>query len=150
MKNLIFDRNSHKASDIIKAKLAENGGRATVYTLQGLPCRIWANADGQSFECDKLPITPSYTFDAFDLIVDLLRSQNGRARKGNGRNYRLGEPNCDETTVVGMLAQKYNGKKVGDSVFDPVFVFAAVLDWAGIANNERGALVLTDEYGRKL
>ena len=150
MKNLFFDRNSHKASDIIKAKLAANGGHATVYTLQGLPCQIWANADGKSFDCDKLPVSPSYTFDTFDLIVDLLRSQNGRARKGNGRSHRLGEPECDDTTIVGIIAEKCSGKKIGDSVFDPVFVFAAILDWAGIASNERGELVLTEAYRREL
>lgn len=30
--------------------------------------------------------------------------------------------------------------------FDPVFVLAAVLDWAGIAHNERGYLTLTADY----
>ena len=32
---------------------------------------------------------------------------------------------------------------VGKYVFDPVFVLASVLDWAGIARNERGYLTLT-------
>ena len=82
----------------------------------------------------------------FDTIVDLLVRNGGRARKGNGRNYKLGEPECDETTVVGAIAKYYAGKKYGDSVFDPVFVFAAVLEWAGIAHNERGELVLTQAY----
>ncbi len=146
MKNLFFDRNSKKASEIIKAKLAENGGSVTVNTLKGLPCRIWADSDGKSFSSDKLPITPHYTYEVFDIIVDLLRSQNGRARKGNGRNYRLGDPECDESTVVGVIAKKFNGKKDGESVFDPVFVLCAVLEWAGIAENMRGELVLNYNY----
>ena len=58
----------------------------------------------------------------------------------------MGEPECDETTVVGTITKKYAGKKNGESVFDPVFVFAAVLEWAGIAHNERGELVLTQSY----
>ena len=33
---------------------------------------------------------------------------------------------------------------------DPVFVLAAVLDWADIANNERGEIVLTASYKAKL
>lgn len=37
-------------------------------------------------------------------------------------------------------------KKTGTSVFDPVFALAAILEWAGIANNERGELVLTASY----
>ena len=83
-------------------------------------------------------IKPNYEYRVFDVIVELLLENGGRARKGNGRNYKLGEPECDETTVVGAIAKYYAGKKYGDSVFDPVFVFAAVLEWAGIAHNERG------------
>ena len=37
-------------------------------------------------------------------------------------------------------------KKEGMSVFDPVFVLSAILDWAGIAHNERGYLELTADY----
>ena len=79
------------------------------------------------------------------VIVELLLKQGGHARKGNGRNYKLGEPNCDHTTVVGAVAID-RGFKNGESVFDPVFVLAAVLEWAGIAHNERGELVLTQQY----
>jgi hypothetical protein len=146
MKNLIVDHNSTEASEIIKAKLMACGGHVTVYTARGLPCEIWADTDGKSFVSNKLPIKPNYEYRVFDVIVDMLLANGGRARKGNGRNYKLGEPECDETTVVGTIAKKYAGKKNGESVFDPVFVFAAVLEWAGIAHNERGELVLTQNY----
>lgn len=145
MTSISVDRNSNRASEIIKAKLIDNGGRVTIYTARGLPCEIWMNADGESFTSDKLPIKPSYEYRVFDVIVDLLTSQGGRARKGNGRSYRLGESNCDEKTVVGAVALD-RGNKNGDSVFDPVFVLAATLEWAGIAHNERGELVLTQQY----
>ena len=103
------------------------------------------NGDGTSFTSDKLPIKPAYEYRVFDVVVDLLIEQGGRARKGNGRNYKLGEKNCDKTTVVGAVALD-RGNRIGDSVFDPVIVFAAVLEWAGIARNERGELVLTQQY----
>ena len=80
----------------------------------------------------------------------MLLANNGRARKGNGRSYKLGEPECDETTVVGYIAKYYAKKEYGESVFDPVFVLAAVLDWADIADNERGEIVLTASYKAKL
>ena len=150
MSNWATDGNSAKASEIIQHKLKESGGKAIVYTINGLPCEIRAAADGISFLSDKLPIKPPYRFDVFDQIVDLLLANNGRARKGNGRNYKLGEPECDETTVVGYIAKYYAKKEYGESVFDPVFVLAAVLDWAGIANNERGEIVLTASYKAKL
>ena len=62
----------------------------------------------------------------------------------------MGESECDETTVVGYIAKNYAGKSYGDSVVDPVFVLAAVLQWAGIANNGRGELSLTASYKAKL
>lgn len=145
MSGISVNRSSNRASEIIKAKLMDNGGRVTVYTARGLPCEVWMNADGRSFTSDKLPIKPPYEYRVFDVVVDLLVSQGGRARKGNGRNYKLGENNCDKTTVVGAVALD-RGYTIGNSVFDPVFVFAAILEWAGIAHNERGELVLTRQY----
>lgn len=146
MSNLVVNYNSTDASEIIKAKLLSCGGRVIVYSARGLPCEVWADADGKSFVSNKLPIKPNYEYRVFDVIVELLLANGGRARKGNGRNYKLGEPECDETTVVGAIAKNYAGKKNGESVFDPVFVFAAILEWAGIAHNERGELVLTQNY----
>lgn len=141
-----IQKDGKKASDIIKRKLVENGGRAVVHSARGLPCEIRAASDGVSFLSDKLPIKPPYRYEVFDVIVDLLASQGGRAKKGNGRNHKLGEPECDETTVVGVIGSRYAHVEKGKSVYDPVFVLAAVLEWAGIANNERGELVLTAGY----
>lgn len=137
---------SGKASDIIKKLLMEHNGKVIVHTARGLPCEVRAAPDGSSFLCDKLPMTPPYRYEVFDVIVDLLVSQGGRARKGNGRNFKLGEPDCDETTVVGAIGYRYAHKETGTSVFDPVFALAAILEWAGIADNRRGELVLTASY----
>ena len=138
--------NSKKASDIFKKKLMDNNGRAIVHTARGLPCEIRAAPDGVSFLSNKLPINPPYRYEVFDIIVDLLMTQGGRAKKGNGRNHRLGEPECDETTVVGVIGYQYAHVETGKSVYDPVFVLAAVLEWANIVRNERGELVLTAAY----
>jgi hypothetical protein len=146
---LKVDHTSKLASEIIKAKLKENGGHATVYTARGLPCEIYAEADGETFTSDKLPIKPPYDYAVFDVIVNLLSKQGGKAKKGNGRNFKLGEPGCEENTVVGAIAV-HRGRKIGDSVFDPVFVMAAILEWAGIVKNGRGELILTAEYAGKL
>ena len=53
-------------------------------------------------------------------------------------------------TVVGAIGKNYFGATEGKYVFDPVFVLASVLDWAGIAHNERGYLRLTAEYLTKV
>lgn len=137
---------NQKTSEIIKEKIVQNGGRVIVHSLTGKPYEIRHCSDGKSFLCDQLPIKPPYTYDVFDVIVELLVSQGGKADKGAGRNAKLGQPRCEETTVVGAIAKNYAGKRNGESVFDPVFVMAAVLEWAGIAHNERGYLELTANY----
>lgn len=146
MSTWTFPENSTKASDIIKQKLMENGGNATVYTARGIPHVISAAPDGISFFSNKINISTPWQYTVFDTIVDLLVSQGGTAEKGNGRNYKLGEGKCTEKTVVGAIGYHYSGKSFGDSVYDPVFFLAAILEWAGIAHNGRGELVLTDEY----
>lgn len=137
---------STKASDIIREKLYENGGRATVYSVNGKPYIIRAANNGRSFLCKELPINPPFKYEVFDVIVDLLLREGGSARKGLGRSSPLGTDNCTEDTVVGAIGKYYFHAPVGKYVFDPVFVLAAVLEWAGIARNERGYISLTADY----
>lgn len=146
MSNWHVRENSKKASDIIKRKLKESNGWVIVHTMQGFPCEIHAAPDGVSFLSDKLPSNLTWRYEVFDVMVDLLISQGGRAKKGNGRYHRLGEPGCDETTVVGAIGYQYFHAENGKFVYDPVFVLAAILEWADIASNERGELVLTTAY----
>lgn len=135
-----------RPSEIIKEKILRNGGRVIVHSITGKPYEIRHCSDGKSFLCDQLPIKPPYTYDVFDVIVDLLVRQGGRADKGAGRNAKLGQPRCEGTTMVGAIAKYYAGKREGESVYDPVFVMASVLEWADIAHNERGYLELTANY----
>ena len=100
-----------------------------------------AHKDEDVEESVYFPSITEALVDIAQLKADLLAAQGGRARKGNGRNFKLGEPGCEENTVVGAIA-KYRGRKAGESVFDPVFLIAAVLEWAGIAKNSRGELIL--------
>ena len=48
MSNWVVQKDSIKASDIIKRKLMENNGKAVVYSAQGLPCEIWCNSDSMT------------------------------------------------------------------------------------------------------
>lgn len=138
--NWNVNQNSGKASDIVKAKLKEFGGTANVLSLNGKTYKIWAGVDGESFCCDALP--PIYTFEVFDVVVDFLKANGGSAIKGSARIAKLGEPDCDRTTVAGAIGYGFFGKKDGESIFDPGFVIAAVLEWAGIAYNKRGYIEL--------
>ena len=143
MSSMSIKQQSMNASDIIRNKLIEAGGTATIQMLQGKVFSIKITRDNRAFETQKLPGV-NYGFDVFDVIVDLLREQNGKAAKGHGRgkNNKLGQPGCELDTVVGAIAHRYAGRKLGESVFDPVFALAAILEWAEVCYNERGVLIL--------
>ena len=117
--------------------------------FEGKNYEIVALADGETFFCEALPIAP-YSYKVFDVIIELLINQGGKAQKGNARNYKIGEEKCDENTVVGAIGINYFKKSYGESTFDPVFIMAAVLEWAGIAHNLRGYIELTQEYKNKI
>jgi hypothetical protein len=148
LKNLSFDES--KASDIVKEKLIENAGKATIASITGNKYIIRINPDGTSFQCDDLPFTQYWDFSIFDLVVDLCLESKGEAKKGNARNYRLGEGKCTRDTITGYLGYKFFHKEDGDSIFDPVFILCAILDWAGIAWNRRGYISLTNDFRMKI
>ena len=136
-----LDRNSTKASDIIKNKLFDNGGSVSITLPKGGSCYVAIAENGNSFVSDKLP-AQTVSFSIFDIIVDFLKVSGGKAPKGMGRNYRVGFGKCDSETVMYQIATQYYGKKAGESTFDPLFVLAAMLEWAEIAENGWGYLKL--------
>lgn len=131
-----------KASDIIRSKLLKNDGIVTISLLDKKLCTIVATDGGNAFTSYKLNKHKlKFDFTVFDAIVDLLKeSPQHRARKGNahGKEDKVGYGKCTSDTVVGVVAVHYFGKSQGESCFDPVFVLAAVMDWAGVATNMRG------------
>ena len=133
-----------KASDIVREKLLESGGTAVISLQRGEPCTIILVDKGRAITSDKLNGF-RYELSVFDVIVELLQhSPQGKARKGNSRGPedKVGRGRCTADTVVGTIAIHYFGKKPGESCFDPVFVLATVLEWAGIAKNGRGYVQL--------
>jgi len=144
------DENDVSASNIIKAKLKQSDGKARVESLTGKEYEIYAKADN-TFYCNELESSPKYTYEVFDKIVGYRLEKDNtivvdkEVPKGDGRGKKLGEPGCDENTVVGRIAM-HIGKKEGESVDDPVAVLVAILDWAGVAENKRGYIQLTKEY----
>ncbi|MBP3922641.1 MAG: DUF2089 family protein [Ruminiclostridium sp.] len=133
------------ASDTIKALLISSGGRATIKSLTGKTYELCALQDDK-FYCAELESSPRYNYKVFDEIVEGAKTMpDYKLPKGDGRGKKFGELGCDENTVVGRIAM-YAGKILGESVDDPVSVFAAILDWAGIAENKRGYIQLTEEF----
>lgn len=133
-----------KASDIVRERLLASGGTAVIPLQRGEPCTIMLVDKERAITSNKLNGF-RYGLSVFDVIVELLQhSPQGKARKGNSRGPedKVGRGRCTEDTVVGAIAIHYFGKKLGESCFDPVFVLAAVLEWAGIAENGRGFVQL--------
>ena len=129
----------------VQNKLMSVGGSATIPLLNGDVCHIILDKNNTGFVCDKLNnYSLFYHFEVFDAIQELLKQKGGRALKGAGRGKedKVGYGKCGLDTVVGYIAYKYSGVKLGGSTFDPVFVLAAVLDWANIARNCRGYIEL--------
>lgn len=144
--NWNVDKNSKKASDIVKQKLKEGGGRATVTSYSGNEYEVWAEMDGESFGCDALPIC--YKYDIFDIVVDFLKENGGRAKKGTGRA-PLGSEKCGVNTVAGVILRDYWGVSLGGSGLDPSFAVIAILNWAGLIRSERGYVELTGVESEK-
>ena len=138
MKTSAWQTDGKKASEIIREKIRQAGGQIEVISFNRKH-RYEITAKGNRFTCPVLP--RAFRFEVFDVIVSLLHRLGGNAKKGSGRK-RVGHEKCSGDTVVGAIALEYLGKQEGDSVIDPVFVLAAVLDWAGIAANELGRLRL--------
>lgn len=138
------NENSMLASDIIKSKLKACGGKAYIPTYDGTLRELVVGNDGTSFFFERIA-TP-FDFVIFDIVVDLLSQNNGRAKKGNSRNSRLGEAGCEADTVAGCIGYHYYKKQDGDSFLDPVHMVAAILSWAEIAHNKHGFIELTPTY----
>ncbi len=130
-----------KASELVIKKLREVGGDAWITLLNGDETHV--SVGGRDyFVSDKLP-NQNVDWSIFDIVVDFLKKQpRGRAVKGGCRGSKVGENKCGRDTVMYVIATEYYGKEEGESSFDPLFVIAAILDWAGIARNERGYMEL--------
>jgi len=132
-----------KASMIIKEKLKKSGGSAIVKQLNGNNNRFYFITPN-SFWSEGLYklLGNGYDFEMFDILEkESHRFSNKAIPKGNARINKLGEPKCDINTAIGILGYQYYHKKDGDSIFEPMHVISAVLEWAGLAKNQRGYIV---------
>lgn len=136
-----IDRYSKKASDIVKLKLRENGGRTIVTSFQGNEYEVIANPNGTEFRCSAVPMMLEYT--VFDIVVDFLKQNGGRAEKGTGRA-ALGSEKCGLDTVAGVILNQYLGVELGGTGLDPSFAIIAIMEWAGLVHNLRGEVELVN------
>lgn len=137
--------NATKASEIIRNKFIESvsaGKDITVYSYKGTPYQFYLVDNGKQFDCSKIK---PYPFEIFDVMVDVMLENGGKAKKGNAHK-RLGDKGCEEDTIAGALLKNYYGLKPGGSGLDPSSFLIPVLEWAGIAKSEWGYVQLTSEF----
>ena len=95
-------------------------------------------------EVNNLSTQPFLPWEVFVETVHLLRAEGGVAQRGNAMNYKLGGKKLPLNSVEGHVASQVYGKEPGEWVFRRITPIAAILVWAGICENRRGALAFVD------
>jgi len=96
----------------------------------------------QGVEVSNLANAPLLPWKAFEVTLDLLKSERGSATKGDAMKGKLGDKWLPLNSVEGIIASKVFDKKVGQSVFRRVTPVAALLAWAGLCTHKKGMLTL--------
>lgn len=130
-----------RASDVVKDMFLKNGRRIVVTTLRGNTHVVNLTFNDRISSTTGLR-NQELSLAVFDIVVDFLKENRGFAPKGAGRNDKVGFGKCTLDTICGQIATKYYGHKIGESTFDPVFIVCAILEQAGICENQRGYLRL--------
>ncbi len=131
----------------IKKKLNEIGGHVSIPMYSGDLCEIGFDPNGKGLVSNKIPVANQLTWEVFDAAVEVVIQNGGKAMKGKARSgAKLGSDDLPLDSVEGYIAYKVHGAQKGDTAFGPVFVIAAILDWADVCNNERGYLTIKPEF----
>lgn len=135
----------------IKENLNESNGRASIPLYSGELCEIGYDQNGKGLVSPKIPPANQLIWEAFDAAVEVVIQNGGKATKGKARSgAKLGSDDLPLDSVEGYIAHKVHGVQIGETAFGPGFVIAAVLDWAGICNNERGYLTINPIFKNEL
>lgn len=131
----------------IKEKLNKNGGRVNVPLYNGDLCEIGFDSNGKGLVSSKIPVPNQLTWEVFEAAVEVVIQNGGKVIKGKARSgAKLGSDDLPLDSLEGYIAHKVHGVEIGKTAFGPGFVVAAILDWAGVCNNERGFLTIKHDF----
>lgn len=132
----------------IKYKLDSCGGKATIKLFRGDSCEISYDFYKRGLSSPKIPMPEQLTWEAFNAAIEVVINNGGKALKGSARSKgaRLGNEKLPMNSVEGYIAHKVHGVKQGESSFGAGFVIYAILEWAGICNNELGFLTIKPSF----
>lgn len=149
--NQPINNNDSEVIKRIKEKLNASGGKASIPLYSGDLCEIGYDPNGKGLISPKIPPANQLIWDIFDAAVEIVLQNGGKAVKGKARSgAKLGSDDLPLDSVEGYIAHKVHGAQVGDTAFGPGFVIAAILDWAGICNNERGYLTIKQSFNSEM
>lgn len=129
-------------SEYLKEYYLSNGKRINVTTLRGKQHEICLSDDNKYFYSETGLKQHKIKLNWFDGIVDFIKQNGGRVKKGGCRS-KAGQGNCTEGTLGYYVATECYGKCDGGSSTDPIFIISAILENAGICKNERGYIQLS-------
>ena len=127
---------------IIKEKLNECGGIATLTLPKGKTFQIYYEEFGSGICATNLPASRSLPWSAFWDAIELLERSGGTAPKGNAMQGKLGSAALPLDSVEGYVALHTFRMKKGDSCPRMISSLAAILEWAGLCKNGYGYLEL--------
>ena len=92
---------------------------------------------------DNLGKKPMLVWAVFEAAIDLLISKGVGVpvKMGNGRSGVLGDDKIPLDSIEGYVAQRIDGKMIGDSVFSRISPIAGILRWTGIVDHEPKFLI---------
>ncbi len=131
--------------EIIKRGFNETNGKAVIPT-QRVSRSFTAVLIKYGIEVDCLGDQPILPWEVFGETINLLMSKNGRVRRGDAMNSKLGYEGLELDTVEGYIAVRVYQKSIGSSVFRRISPISSILVWAGLCRHEPNYLVLNEEF----
>ncbi|MDD6728737.1 MAG: hypothetical protein PUE08_05915 [Eubacteriales bacterium] len=134
-------------SDYLKEYYLSKGKRVVVTTLTGIQREVCLSDDNKCFYSYKgLGKNNALNLNCFDGMVEFIRQNGGRVKKGSCRKSKVGYGKCTKDTLRYYIATECYGRAIGDSSPDPTSIVSAILEDAGICKNERGYIQLSNDY----
>lgn len=132
----------------IKNKFSKTGSPTEIPLLRVLRgrCSFSAELSDQGISVSNLRKQPFLPWEVFQKTIRILVENDGRAKRGDAMNCRLGEPNLPIDSIEGHVAHVVYGKQEGETVFRRITPIACILIWAGVCKAGRGELILLSKF----
>ena len=128
------------AVEVIKRKFQNVGHPVRIPLKKGKSFTATFTDDG--IVVDNLSNQPFLPWKVFEITVDLLIRNGGRAERGDAMSSKLGDAGLPLNSVEGHVAHVVYGKQIGESIFRRISPIAAILEWAGLCDSAPREIIL--------